>query len=571
MTLEEAFYKQKDELHAAQREVKKLTKELETSRKGVATDKKIQEQLSHIRGLNNKVSELTGISERYKELYEQEKIKVGELSDIRFTLELEILQLKERLSFYEAGPSERKIAELDEANAQIEALKEEVSRLTARIEHNGSNTGIPTSKTAIGQKKVIPNSRKKTVRSKGGQYGHEKHTMPRFSDEEITETVTHGLSVCPKCGSTDLEEINITNRDEYDYEVEVIKRRHRFIEYVCLDCGTTVRAPLNGLVAPNQYGRTIQAMALTLMNVGFVSVNRTRKILSGLSPDSISLCEGYLIKLQKRYSKKLQFFVSDVKKYMVGVPLLYWDDTVVFINTSRACMRFYGDGSVTLYTAHEHKDLDSIMSDNILPALSEGTTVMHDHNSINYHEGFVFRNVECLQHIERDLQKLADDSRHKWPADMRDLIAATIHKRKALIENGILSFDIDEIDQILGKVRTILDDGYKEYMGDLGHYFECDERALLNRIRQYEDNYFEWIRNFAIPTTNNLSERSFRFAKTKDKISGQFESVDYAKFFADIRTYLGTCASNGINEFSALLRLTGGDPFTLSEILERAG
>ena len=71
-------------------------------------------------------------------------------------------------------------------------------------------------------------------------------------------------------------------------------------------------------------------------------------------------------------------------------------------------------------------------------------------------------------------------------------------------------------------------------------HFESDERALLNRIERYEDNYFEWIRDFDIPTTNNLSERSLRFAKTKDKISGQFESVDYAKYFADIRTYLGT-------------------------------
>jgi hypothetical protein len=233
-------------------------------------------------------------------------------------------------------------------------------------------------------------------------------------------------------------------------------------------------------------------------------------------------------------------------------------------------MRFYGDVIVTLYTAHEHKDLDSIMSDNILPALSEGTTVMHDHNSINYHDGFVFRNVECLQHFERDLQKLADDSRHKWPADMKALIAETIHKRKTMIENGILSFGKEEIDRILCKVRSILEDGYKEYIGDLGHYYESDERALLNRIEQYEDNYFEWIRDFDIPTTNNLSERSLRFAKTKDKISGQFESVDYAKYFADIRTYLGTCVANGINEYTALLRLTRGNPFSLSEILSGA-
>ena len=56
MTLKEAFYKQKDELHAAQREIKKLNKELESSRKGVAADETFQKQLSHIRGLNNKVS-----------------------------------------------------------------------------------------------------------------------------------------------------------------------------------------------------------------------------------------------------------------------------------------------------------------------------------------------------------------------------------------------------------------------------------------------------------------------------------------------------------------------------------
>lgn len=140
MTLEEAFYKQKDELHAAQREIKKLNKELDASRKGIAADKKFQEQLSHIRGLNNKVSQLTGISERYKDLYEQEKIKVKELSDIKFSLELEVLQLRERLSFYKDNRSPAETVELEDANAQIRALKEEVARLTARIEHDGTNT-----------------------------------------------------------------------------------------------------------------------------------------------------------------------------------------------------------------------------------------------------------------------------------------------------------------------------------------------------------------------------------------------------------------------------------------------
>ena len=86
-------------------------------------------------------------------------------------------------------------------------------------------------------------------------------------------------------------------------------------------------------------------------------------------------------------------------------------------------------------------------------------------------------------------------------------------------------------------------------------------------MEAYSDNYFEWVKNFDIPTTNNLSERSLRFVKTKDKVSGQFQSVEYASYFADIRTYLETCARNGINEFQALLRLTNGNPYTLNELL----
>ena len=53
--------------------------------------------------------------------------------------------------------------------------------------------------------------------------------------------------------------------------------------------------------------------------------------------------------------------------------------------------------------------------------------------------------------------------------------------------------------------------------------------------------------------------------------SGQFETVDYARHFAKIRTYLETCARNGINEFEALLRLTQDNPFSLSEVLSYSG
>jgi hypothetical protein len=113
----------------------------------------------------------------------------------------------------------------------------------------------------------------------------------------------------------------------------------------------------------------------------------------------------------------------------------------------------------------------------------------------------------------------------------------------------------------------LLESGYREYMKDLNSYYSSDENALLVRLREYQENYTEWIRDFSIPTTNNLSERSLRFVKCKDKMSGQFLSESYAQYFANIRTYIETCARNGVNEFQALLRLTQNNPYSLRELL----
>ena len=141
-----------------------------------------------------------------------------------------------------------------------------------------------------------------------------------------------------------------------------------------------------------------------------------------------------------------------------------------------------------------------------------------------------------------------------------------MHDRKHLIAEGVTAFQKEVVETFLMKVDSLLADGYKEYIADLGHYYENDENALLNRIRDYKSNYFDWVKDFDIPTTNNLSERSLRFVKTKDKVSGQFQSIEYASYFADIRTHLETCARNGVNEFSALLRLTSGEPYTVAEL-----
>ena len=57
---------------------------------------------------------------------------------------------------------------------QIDEKDKEIERLKSLLNNDGTNIGLPTSKTPINKNKVIPNSRKKSNKNIGGQKGHKK-------------------------------------------------------------------------------------------------------------------------------------------------------------------------------------------------------------------------------------------------------------------------------------------------------------------------------------------------------------------------------------------------------------
>ena len=83
----------------------------------------------------------------------------------------------------------------------IDALKNQLAHAEALLGRDSCNTSMPTSQTPPDKKKRIPNGRVKTGRSKGGQIGHEKHSLEAPDETEITDVIDHlddDLS-CPEC------------------------------------------------------------------------------------------------------------------------------------------------------------------------------------------------------------------------------------------------------------------------------------------------------------------------------------------------------------------------------------
>ena len=455
---------------------------------------------------------------------------------------------------------------LNEKDKQLEEKDKEIARLKALLNIDGTNAGIPTSQTPINKKKIIPNTRTKSDKKIGGQLGHKKHKLEKFNDEEINDNVNFELENCPCCGG-ELTETGEICKDELSYRFVPIKRRNHFITYKCNCCEKEVHKNIpNRLKEDNQYGSEIQAVALSLANEGNVSMNKIRHIIRGFSHDEIDMSEGYIAKLQKKASEKLVTFKKDLYKKILTCKLLYWDDTVIMINAKRGCLRFYGDKSIAYYTAHNHKNEDGIKEDGILNTLSKNVTVMHDHNIINYK--YSYQNIECNVHLIRDLEKCKNNTCHEWCDKFKLLVQKIIHDRNELINTNehVASFDIEYINDFDAQYEDILYNAIEENLSKKKTHYDKDERALINRILEYKDNYFIWMYDFSLPINDNLSERGLRGAKSKMKIAGQFQNEKTAKYYADIKTYIETCYRNKINPTDALIRLMEDNPYTVEEI-----
>lgn len=492
----------------------------------------------------------------------------------RLTKNNKILLLRATVAEDEQRRLEQVIIKKDEIitkkDEEILELKKKIGQLEVKENLDGTNSGIPTSQTPINKKKIIPNFAKNTGGKIGRKQGHTKDKLHKLPDEKINKQVNHTLEVCPNCDNKDLVPTGkVISKDEIDYKIIVYNTRHNYIEYKCSCCGKIVHELIpNYLKEECQYGSTVKDLILTLTNIGNVPFNKTRRILTGLSMNEITPTEGYIAKLQKVSSKTLNNFIEELHNHATKESLIYWDDTVIMVNKNQSCMRYYGNDSFCLFKAHEKKNKDGLDKDNILNQLSSNTVVEHDHNKVNYNEDYSYINAECCQHLLRDLKKVEINIPERtWCKEAIELFQTFDHKRNELISKNIDRFTDDEINNFIQKLDEILLKGIEENEKDNKPYYAEKEQTLIYRIIEYRDNYIYWILDFSLPFTNNLSERNLRGIKSKMKVSGQFQNIDRAIDYANIRSYIETCRLYGKNEYDCLSRLIEYKPYTFAELI----
>ncbi len=97
-----------------------------------------------------------------------------------------------------------------------------------------------------------------------------------------------------------------------------------------------------------------------------------------------------------------------------------------------------------------------------------------------------------------------------------------------------------------------------ERKGKRGKLARSKARNLLERLRNFEDDVLRFMDEMEVPFSNNQAENDLRMTKVQQKISGCFRSVEVAKIFCRIRSYLSTCRKQGLTASEALRLLFQG-------------
>ncbi len=160
----------------------------------------------------------------------------------------------------------------------------------------------------------------------------------------------------------------------------------------------------------------------------------------------------------------------------------------------------------------------------------------------------------CNAHHLRELERAFEQEGQHWAKLMQKLLLQI--KTATDLAGGCLSKKA--ANKFRKKYRRLLSIANNECPLNVKSKAQSKSRNLLERLINFEDETLRFMEDFDVPFTNNAAENDQRMTKVQQKISGCFRTMEGAKIFCRIRSYLVTCRKNGVSWTEALNLLFEG-------------
>jgi transposase len=460
------------------------------------------------------------------------------------------------------GQVQQLTGQVQQLTGQVQQLTSRVHELEAQLAKNSSNSGKPPSSDGLKKPPKTQSLRGKSGKKPGGQLGRDGKTLNPVENPDKIEI--YAPLTCKGCqGSLKaVEAISIDRRQVFDLPpISVIVTEHRAETRICPCCGVKNKGEFpEGVNAFVQYGERVKAFAAYFLHQHLIPFERVAQIFEDVF--DIPLSPGTCANMDKKLFKNLEVFEKGLKAHLLACKVLHLDETGVRCEKRLHWIHVTSSETATFFGLHAKRGCAAIDEIGILPKYKG--SVIHDH----WQCYFSYQQVKhglCNVHHLRELKYVHEEEKSVWAKRMADLL---LKARKIVVqarEEGKISVAPDNIALIEAEYRCLLLEAGSAYLdaGEKEHILEGLGRQGFNLFRRFlkkMDEVLYFLRDLAIPFSNNLAEQDLRMEKVKQKISGCFRTFSGGLISCRVRSYISTARKQGWNILDSLAEAIRGSP-----------
>jgi transposase len=424
-----------------------------------------------------------------------------------------------------------------------------ITLLANRLNLNSTNSSKPPSADPNRKKKPKP----KSGRKKGGQKGHVGITLKKVDDPDIIKPIKVDRRTLP---AGLYHEVGYEARQVFDIDISRVVTEYR-AQVLEDDSGHRYVATFPQEVSKAvQYGNGIKAHAVYLSQFQLIPYNRIRDYFADQL--HIPISEGTIFNFNKQAFEALDAFETIAIERLRISPVAHADETGINKGGDRFWLHCVSNPFWTLYYPHEKRGIEAFEAMGVLPQFHG--ILCHDHWKPYYRLDCT--HALCNAHHLRELTRAWEQDDQQWANDIKELL----EKINVRVINAGGALNARQAAKYRSEYRKLIKKADMECpepirpkkKGKRGRIKKSKSRNLLERLRDFEDDVLKFMENEQVPFSNNLGENDIRMTKVQQKISGCFRSIEGAKIFCRIRSYLSTCRKQGIKASRALELLFNG-------------
>lgn len=434
----------------------------------------------------------------------------------------------------------------------VDGLQRKVQELEDRLNQNSRNSHKPPSLDGLRKPALPPKNKGK----RGGQTGHQGKSL-KMADQadEIIELKPVVCVACKQDLGPNVEAVMESRRQVFELPpTRLYVREYQRFSCACPRCGQLSRADFpKGVSAPVQYGPRVKALVTLLHQSGCLSVSKIQSLFEDLF--SAPLNEATIQECQRSAYQRLEPEEAYIEQQLLQSQRIHADESGIRCARHLFWLHELGNERFTHQFVHQRRGMEAHQDKQSVLLRFQGW-VVHD-CWMPYFKLEQGQHALCNAHLLRELNALKEQKR-KWAAHFHafllDLYEKTDQGRSQLPESQQRS--------AIRKYNRLLKAGYAEEPSPQksirGRPKKSKGLNLLERLDMHWQAVlaFAWHKN--VPFTNNLAERDIRPAKSKLKVAGCFRTLDGAKAYARIHSFISTVRKHQYNAFNELVNIFSG-------------